>query len=163
MINRRFYIFLPTVFCFILSFCSGVWAQCEDLNHFSRFKIVLEKYNLEKNPYLSIVINKNGSGTYIESIKKAEYDSERSFSFKLTLPQLEYLYYKVMINNFFDTEKTYGDKEMEEGFITKLYVNIEGREHTVTMYDSRCYAADMLILAILEIIPRTYSSNFMLY
>lgn len=130
------------------------------LYHFREFTVTLEKFPPDKNPYTSVVITLDGRGVYRRVFKRKNLEMAKTLDFELSVKQLEFLYYRIMRNNFFELGKTYGDPDMTEGNIIRITVKIDNQTHTVTMYDERYLAADDVAKTILEVVPEKFAKTF---
>ena len=130
------------------------------LYQFREFTVTLEKYPVAKNPYTTVRITLDGNGEYKRIIKGDGIEIEKRKDFRLTVKQLEMLYYNIMRNNFFELNSDYGTPENFRGNVIRITVKIDSQLHTVTMYDERYLAVDMVVDAILESVPKKYAEAF---
>ncbi len=158
--RRIKYMFIVFFLGLLGLFCGHIsWAQ-SSLYSFREFTVMLEKYPPSKNPYTSVVITLDGKGVYRRIYKGRSYELEKNKTFKVSVEQLELLYYNIMRNNFFDMGKTFGNPNITEGNIIKVTVKIDYQVHTVTMYNERYLAMDDIINTILSVVPKKYARTF---
>lgn len=157
--GRTLRILICLIFLLVLTSMTPAMAQYS-LYRFREFTVTLEKYPPGKNPYTSAVITLDGKGVYHRTIKGQLFEIDRTKSFKVSVKQLEFLYYKIMRNNFFEIGEKFGNPNMQQGNIIKVTVKIDNQLHSVTMFDERFLAVQSVIDAILEVMPKDYAKTF---
>ena len=138
------------MFQFLLS--QNSYAQ-SSLYEFQDFTVKAEKFPPGMNPYVSVEINLDGTGTFTKRVKGRKIELEKRKNFKVTANQLEFLYYQIMRARFFEMGKVFGNPNIDEGTIVRVSVKIDKQLHTVTMFDERYIAVDEVIEAILSLTP----------
>jgi len=135
-------------------------AAQDSLYEFREFTVRVEKYPPGKNPYASVEIRLDGTGTFTKRMKTPKIELEKTRNFKVTVKQLEYLYYQVMRSHFFEIGKTLGNPNMREGTIVRVTVKVDSQMHQVTMFDERYIAVDDIIDTILEVVPKKLREEY---
>lgn len=154
------------IFLFLLLLLlSGKAFSQSSLYEFREFTVKIEKFPPGMNPYASIEIRLDGTGTFTKQKKTSKMDLEKTKNFRVTANQLEYLYYQIMRARFFDMGTTFGNPNITDGTIVRVTVRFDEQLHTVTMYDERYLAIDELVNAVLTLTPaklrEEYKSNNM--
>jgi hypothetical protein len=156
---RAFKIILMTIILAVLAVSAPAMAQYS-LYQFREFSVTLEKYPPNKSTYTYAVINLEGTGHFRRTVKGEQFELDKMKDFKVTAQQLEYLYYQIMRNNFFEIGSTIGNPDIQEGQVVKVSVKIDNQQHTVTMFDERYLGVDMVINCILEVLPAECGKAF---
>lgn len=147
------------LFLFLLLLSGRAFSQ-SSLYEFREFTVRVEKFPPNKNPYASIEINMDGTGTFTKHMKTTKMELEKTKNFKVTAKQLEYLYYKIMRARFLNMGSTFGNPNITEGTITRVSVRFDDQRHTVTLYNEHYLAIDELINAVLSLTPPDLKREF---
>ena len=148
------------ILAILLLVFSGPATAQSSLYQFREFTVILEKYPHTMNPVTKVQITLDGKGEFHRVIRGDSIEIEQRKDFELTVNQLENLYYNIMRCNFFELSTVYGTPENCRGEIVHISVKIDNQLHSVTMYDERYLAVDMVVDAILDSIPAQYADAF---
>lgn len=138
----------------------GLAGAAGSIYDFRDFNVRVEKFAVDKNPYARVEISLDGTGTYIKQVKTESMEVSRVKKFKVTVQQLEYLYYQVMRARFFSIAETFGNPNMREGTVVRVSVKFDSERHVVTMYDERYLAVDEVVSAVLALMPKNLREDY---
>ena len=157
-IKRRYFAVIFMVLLLLL-LSHKAFSQ-SSLYEFREFTVKIEKFPPGMNPYASVEIRLDGTGTFTKHKKSSKMDLEKTKNFKVTAKQLEYLYYQIMRARFFDMGTTFGNPNITDGTIVRVTVQFDQQLHTVTMFDERYLAIDELIAAVLTLTPKKLREEY---
>jgi hypothetical protein len=136
-------------------------SNVDELYHFRKLVITLEKYPWNKSSYKAIIINQDGNGFYCKScITGKKRNSLSKQSFRVSPNTLEYIYYEIMHNRFPAMKGVMGNSRTYRGNVYKLTVDTNYGTQTVTIYGKGTRSFRLIVEAILDNIPVKYAWLF---